>query len=366
MKNKIHICENKKYNFSDLQRIIINSLSKEDINYSKGNTNRTLIFINDNVPSLLINIRATLWYYKGYSYPHLVSDDNLVDEAFIVITTQMDYLIHNVSKFRKVVSIYNSLSFENIMFINKSSDLLIIEDEILKIEQDLVREKILFRYIKIDKDLKDNIKNSEFDDINCNPIDPVNFVDILPNKDKDIDCEFEYKKDKKNNKYNDKSSLDLYNNIFKGMNFKENRDSDNTNDRALFIIKPRTIKTRMEFILLNRLLENGFLVLKYTKKKLPREFWEQFYNPIRNADFFNEYCSYLTSDFVGIAIIYSKYDVFSKIRNLIGPTDPKDCKPFHLRFQFGYDLNDNGMHASDSLESFKHEMEVLKNFKVIL
>lgn len=361
MKNNIYICLNSKYNFSDLQKIIIDSLGKEDVNYARGNTNRTLIFINDNIPSLFINIRATLWYYNGYSYPHLSSDDNLADEAFIIITTQLDYLISNVTKFRKVISIYNSLDFEKVMFVNKYADLLLIEDEIINIEQDLIRSKTLFKYKKIEEDTSYSIKNSDC----CNNIDPVNLLDIFNKKDKNIEDESEHLNYKNDNKVHDKSSLNLYNNIFKGMNFKEIKDSENTNDKALFIIKPRAIKARMEFILLNRLLENGFLVLKYTKKKLPREFWEQFYQQVRYKDFFDEYCLYLTSDFVGLAIIYNKYDVFSKIRNLIGPTDPKDCKPFHLRFQFGLDINDNGMHASDSLESFKHEMDTLKNFKII-
>ncbi|BCL65810.1 nucleoside diphosphate kinase [uncultured bacterium] len=148
------------------------------------------------------------------------------------------------------------------------------------------------------------------------------------------------------------------------MNINNNKE-DVSNDRALFIIKPRAIKIRMEFILLNKLLENGFLVLKYLKRKLSKEFWEEFYKNISHKDFFDSYCTYLASDFVGLALIYNKNDVFSKIRNLIGPTNPKDCKPFHLRYQFGIDLDDNGMHASDSIDSFKYEIEVLKNFKIV-
>lgn len=358
MKNNIFICENNKQDFSIVQKFIIDVLNKVDVQYCDKNKFRTLILVNDNINSLFLNVRATLWYYNGCSYPHLVSDDNLVDEAFIVITTKIEYLFENINKFKKVISIYNNINIKQVEYINKVCELFLIEINYKNIELELIKSKISFMYKKClsEEDTLDN-------NIECNDYfnyDELNVVDKEFNK-KDISD------DNQDSKFIHKYEDSLYNNIFKGMNLKENnRDLEVFNDKALFIIKPRVVKIKMEFIILNKLLENGFLVLKYLKRKMSKEFWESFYRHINHKDFFNSYCNYMSSDFVGIAIIYNKNDVFSKIRNLIGPTNPKDCKPFHLRFQFGLDLNDNGMHASDSIDSFKHEMEVLKNFKIVI
>lgn len=345
--NNIFLFENIKQDFSDLQKFIIGILSKDNIQFQNNSNNtRTLILINNKIPSLFLNIRATLWYYNGFSYPHLSSDDDLVDESFIVITTKIEYLINNIHKFNRIISIYNNISLNHILLINKTSELYIVEINIKDIESNLIQSKIKFFYKKI----------NDFDNL-----EDFNESDNINQENKNDKIEYDYPSDNMNiNKY----QHNLYNNIFKGMNINNNKD-DASNDRALFIIKPRAIKIRMEFILLNKLLENGFLVLKYFKRKLSKEFWIEFYKNISHKDFFDSYCTYLASDFVGLALIYNKNDVFSKIRSLIGPTNPKDCKPFHLRYQFGIDLDDNGMHASDSIDSFKYEMEVLKNFKII-
>lgn len=375
MSNKIFLSENSNKDFSNLQKIIIASLSKDDIRYTNKNSPRILIFIKNTIPALFLNIRATLWYYNGFSYPHLSSEDSFADEAFIVLTTSKDYVLENSKKFKKLISVYNELDIKDITKLSRNNEILLVEESIKYIESELIKSKIHFSYYKVDNnqkeisydpsDISDENNNSEFNKKTDKILD-----DFIENKETDnisdnYDESYEdFSKDKKIENNQSNYSNGMCNNIFKGMNFNNSGNSEITNDRALIIIKPRVIKIRMEFVLLNKINESGFLVLRYVKKKLPKEFWEQFYPNISHKDFFEDYCNYLASDFVGIAVIYSKNDVFTKIRNLIGPTNPKECKQFHLRYQFGLDTNDNGIHASDSQESFKHELEILKNFKV--
>ena len=71
---------------------------------------------------------------------------------------------------------------------------------------------------------------------------------------------------------------------------------------------------------------------------------------------------------VVIAIVASEYDTVSKVRSLIGATDPKKAEPHTVRGLYGIDsfelanaekrMIQNLIHASDSLESAQFETQL--------
>lgn len=59
-------------------------------------------------------------------------------------------------------------------------------------------------------------------------------------------------------------------------------------------------------------------------------------------------------------LIYEGKDAVKKIRDVLGPTDPTKAPSGTVRKEFGRDIMINTAHASDSAESAKREMKVLK------
>jgi nucleoside diphosphate kinase len=71
-----------------------------------------------------------------------------------------------------------------------------------------------------------------------------------------------------------------------------------------------------------------------------------------------------------VALVYEGVNAVSKIRDVLGPTDPSKAPPGSIRREFGSTIMVNAAHASDSLESAKREFGIVKpgenNFKQVV
>lgn len=61
-----------------------------------------------------------------------------------------------------------------------------------------------------------------------------------------------------------------------------------------------------------------------------------------------------------LVLIYAGIDAVNKIRTILGPTDPSKAQPGSVRKEYGSDIMVNAAHASDSPESCKREMGIIK------
>ena len=61
-----------------------------------------------------------------------------------------------------------------------------------------------------------------------------------------------------------------------------------------------------------------------------------------------------------IAIVYQGEDAVRKIREVLGPTDPKKAPPGSIRKEFGQTIMINAAHASDSAENAEREMRIVQ------
>ena len=61
-----------------------------------------------------------------------------------------------------------------------------------------------------------------------------------------------------------------------------------------------------------------------------------------------------------LALAYEGEDAVSKIRAVLGPTDPHKAPDGTIRREFGSDVMVNTAHASDSAENAKREMGILR------
>lgn len=71
-----------------------------------------------------------------------------------------------------------------------------------------------------------------------------------------------------------------------------------------------------------------------------------------------------------IAIVYEGVDAVRKIREVLGPTDPKKAGPGTIRREFGQSIMVNAAHASDSPENAQREIGIINfgenNFKQVV
>ena len=71
-----------------------------------------------------------------------------------------------------------------------------------------------------------------------------------------------------------------------------------------------------------------------------------------------------------IALVYEGVSAVTKIRDVLGPTDPSKAPPGSIRREFGSTIMVNAAHASDSLENATREMAIVKvgdnNFREII
>ena len=61
-----------------------------------------------------------------------------------------------------------------------------------------------------------------------------------------------------------------------------------------------------------------------------------------------------------VALLYQGVDAVSKIREVLGPTDPAKAPLGTIRREFGESLMVNAAHASDSVENAKREMDIIR------
>ncbi|HRT05904.1 MAG TPA: nucleoside-diphosphate kinase [Kiritimatiellia bacterium] len=61
-----------------------------------------------------------------------------------------------------------------------------------------------------------------------------------------------------------------------------------------------------------------------------------------------------------LLLVYAGPNAISRIRNILGPTDPSKALPGSVRREFGQDIMVNAAHASDSVENAKREMRITK------
>jgi len=129
-------------------------------------------------------------------------------------------------------------------------------------------------------------------------------------------------------------------------------------EQTLIIIKPDAVKRNLVEEILSRFEKKGFIISKQKALNFTVEMAEQFYSAHNSKPFFGELVSFITSRKVVAAVIEGE-NVIDATREIIGKTNPKDAAPGTIRGDFGIDITENSIHASDSSESFDKEVNVV-------
>jgi nucleoside-diphosphate kinase len=85
---------------------------------------------------------------------------------------------------------------------------------------------------------------------------------------------------------------------------------------------------------------------------------EKFYAVHRERPFFGDLVQYMTSGTV-CGVHLRREDAVSRMRELVGATNPEEATAGTIRFRFGKSIQENAVHASDSPENAKLELGIV-------
>ena len=129
-------------------------------------------------------------------------------------------------------------------------------------------------------------------------------------------------------------------------------------EQTLIILKPDSVRRNLVGEILSRFEKNGFVISKLRMFTFSKDMAEQFYSVHNTKPFFNELVTYITSGKVVAAVITAD-NAIEETRKIIGKTNPQDASPGTIRGDFGNNITENSIHASDSTESFDKEVNVV-------
>ena len=128
-------------------------------------------------------------------------------------------------------------------------------------------------------------------------------------------------------------------------------------ERTFIMIKPDAVQRGLIGEIINRFVKKGYKLVAMKLMQIPRSLAEQHYAEHKDKPFFESLIQYITSAPV-VAMVWEGKEIVATARVMIGATDPLKAAPGSIRGTYGVDLGRNVIHASDSKESAKREIEL--------
>lgn len=126
-------------------------------------------------------------------------------------------------------------------------------------------------------------------------------------------------------------------------------------ERTLAIITPDAVKKRVVGRIIQRIEDEGFEILGLKMLQLSREEARKFYYVHKDKPFYESLTDFMSSGRV-VVMLLEKENAIKHWREVMGATDPAQARPGTLRRQFGFSVERNAVHGSDSLQSAEFEI----------
>ncbi len=124
---------------------------------------------------------------------------------------------------------------------------------------------------------------------------------------------------------------------------------------TLAIIKPDAIASGKAGAILAHLEQDGFVVRAARLVRLTRPEAESFYAVHRERPFFQPLVTFMTSG-PCLPMVLQRDDAVSRLREVIGATDPAQAAPGTVRKLYAESKERNAIHASDSPDNARREV----------
>jgi nucleoside-diphosphate kinase len=128
-----------------------------------------------------------------------------------------------------------------------------------------------------------------------------------------------------------------------------------SHEHTFVMVKPDGVVRGLVGEVFSRLERKGLILKQMRSLIIDEEMASRHYAEHAEKPFFGELISFITSGRV-VASEWSGESAISVVRALVGATDPKEATPGTLRGDFGLEVTQNLVHASDSAESAEREL----------
>lgn len=129
-------------------------------------------------------------------------------------------------------------------------------------------------------------------------------------------------------------------------------------DKTVILIKPDAVKRGVIGEIISRFEKDGFTLVAAKFLRLPDDLLDVWYEHHKTKSFFPELKTFMTSTPV-MAMLWEGKDAVALVRELCGPTDSKIAPRGTIRGDFGQDIQQNAIHASESEDAAKREMDLI-------
>ncbi len=126
-------------------------------------------------------------------------------------------------------------------------------------------------------------------------------------------------------------------------------------ERTLVIVKPDAVKKNAVGDIVRIFQENDLKLLAIKMVHLTKEQAKRFYIVHKDRPFYDELTDFMSSG-PCIPMVLEGEDAISRVREIIGATDPAKAAEGTIRKKYGTDVGRNAVHASDSPESAQYEI----------
>ena len=126
-------------------------------------------------------------------------------------------------------------------------------------------------------------------------------------------------------------------------------------ERTLLIIKPDAVSQQHIGSIIAMVEAEGFRVLGMKMTQLDREQAGAFYAVHQGKPFYEELLDFMTSGPI-VPMALSREEGVSYLRRVVGATNSREAAEGTIRAQFGTDVQQNAVHASDSPENAAAEV----------
>lgn len=125
---------------------------------------------------------------------------------------------------------------------------------------------------------------------------------------------------------------------------------------TLILLKPDTVQRSLIWKVIARLERKGLKINGLKMMQLDDAIINEHYDFLMDKPFFPMLKEYMTSCPV-VALAVSGENAISVVRTVAGATNPQEAQPGTIRGDFGMTIDANIMHASDSEDTAKVELQ---------
>ena len=127
-------------------------------------------------------------------------------------------------------------------------------------------------------------------------------------------------------------------------------------EKTLAIIKPDAVKKKVVGKIIQRIEDEGFKISGLKMLCLTKEDAQGFYAVHKDKHFYDSLTDFMSSGEI-LVMVLEREDAISHWRNVMGATDPALADPRTLRQMYGFSVERNATHGSDSSQTAEWEID---------